>query len=147
MMKQLNLPVYDFRYRTTGQSKEIFDSLRKKFVRLTPEEWVRQHFVMYLTSELKYPSGLVSIETGIMVNGLQKRSDIVVYDRNGQPWMIVECKRPEVTLNEETFYQAANYHQTLNSQYLVVTNGIQHYCCKFAEQGFQFINSFPEFEK
>src|SRR4030095_3791438 len=107
-MVNLNLPTYPFRFRTSGQSKEIFDSLRKKFVALTQEEWVRQNFIMYLKEELRYPAGLISIEKGFLLNQRKKRADIVVHDSNGLPWMIVECKAPSITLSEETFYQAAS---------------------------------------
>jgi hypothetical protein len=144
-MNKLNLPPYPFRIRTSGQSKEIFDSLRKKFVLLTPEEWVRQHFIKYLQDELHYPAGLISIERGLIVNQRAKRSDIVIYDQMGKPWMIVECKAPHITLNEAAFYQAANYHLKLNVQFLVVTNGIQHYCCKFVDGTFNFVKGFPAY--
>jgi len=146
-MTKLNLPSYTFRIRTSGQSKEIFDSLRRKFVTLTPEEWVRQHFVMYLKEELHYPPGFIAIEKGLLLNERAKRSDIVVHDPIGKPWMIVECKAPQINMNEDTFYQAAAYHMKLNVQYLVITNGIQHYCCKFANGNFHFVNGFPAYNE
>jgi hypothetical protein len=144
-MTELNLPTYQFRIRTSGQSKEIFDSLRRKFVSLTPEEWVRQHFIMYMTNTLNYPAGLISVEKGLVFNERAKRTDIVLHNKSGKPWMIVECKAPKIVLSEETFYQAANYHLKLDVEYLVVTNGIQHYCCKFAEGNFMFVNGFPAY--
>lgn len=144
-MKELNLPSYPFRIRTSGQSTEIFDSLRKKFVALTPEEWVRQHFIMYISHELKYPTSMIAVEKGLKFNTLQKRADIVVHDRQGAPWMVVECKAPEVKLTQEAFYQAAGYHLQLQVQYLAVTNGLQHYCCKFADGTFEFISNFPPY--
>ena len=145
-MVNLNLPVYDFRFRTSGQSKEIFDALRKKFVSLTQEEWVRQNFIMFIREELKYPSGLISVEKGLSVNTLKKRTDIVVHNKAGLPWMIVECKAPSVTLSEATFYQAAGYHLRLNVKYLVVTNGLLHFCSKMENGQFELINHFPEYE-
>jgi len=144
-MTELNLPHYQFRIRTTGQSKEIFDILRRKFVSLTPEEWVRQHFIMFIKEELHYPAGFISVERGLILNERQKRTDIVVHDQNGKPWMIVECKAPHIALSEQSFYQASSYHLTLNVQYLVITNGIQHYCCKFADGNFSFMKGFPEY--
>ena len=144
-MNELNLPAFPFRIRTSGQSKEIFDSLRRKYVRLTPEEWVRQHFIMYARNILNYPPGLISVEKGLLVNTRNKRTDIVIHEKNGQHWMIVECKAPSVNLNEETFYQAANYNHTLKVKYLVVTNGIKHFCCKFENDSFMFIDGFPEY--
>lgn len=144
-MKELNLPSYPFRIRTSGQSTEIFDSLRKKFVSLTPEEWVRQHFIMYLCNGLHYPSAMIAVEKGLKFNTLQKRADIVIHNRQGAPWMIVECKAPEVRLSQEAFYQAAGYHLQLQVQYLAVTNGLQHYCCKFAGDSFEFISDFPPY--
>ncbi len=145
-MVNLNLPQYDFRIRTSGQSKEIFDALRKKFVVLTPEEWVRQNFIMYLREELKYPSGLIAVERGLTVNRLRKRTDIVIYDQNGSPWMIVECKAPGVKLTEATFYQASDYHHRLNVKYLVVTNGLLHFCSKSENGQFALLDHFPDFE-
>ena len=145
-MVNLNLPSYDFRFRNSGQSKEIFDALRKKFVVLTQEEWVRQNFIMFLREELKYPSGLITVEKGLTFNRLRKRTDIVIHDRQGAPWMIVECKAPGVTLTEAVFYQAAAYHLRLNVKYLVITNGLSHYCSKSENGQFVLLNSFPEFE-
>ncbi|HMT29318.1 MAG TPA: type I restriction enzyme HsdR N-terminal domain-containing protein [Bacteroidia bacterium] len=145
-MNDLNLPAYPFQIRTSGQSKEIFDSLRRKYVKLTPEEWVRQHFVMYLKNELKYPSGLIAVEKSLIVNQLYKRTDIVIHSKMGKPWMIVECKAPDIVIDENTFYQAANYNHTLNVKYLVVTNGIKHFCCKFEDGNFNFIEGFPPYE-
>jgi hypothetical protein len=145
MMSDLNLPSYPFRLRTTGQSKEIFDSIRRKFVALTPEEWVRQHFLAFMVDHLRYPAPLINMERGLIFNERKKRTDIVVHNRDGKPWMIVECKAPFVVLNEETFYQAASYHLQLNVQYLVVTNGMKHYCCKFENGAFAFVKGFPSY--
>ncbi|MBK9046035.1 MAG: type I restriction enzyme HsdR N-terminal domain-containing protein [Bacteroidetes bacterium] len=144
-MAELNLPSYPFKIRTTGQSKEIFDSLRRKFVLLTPEEWVRQHFVEFLKNELGYPASLIAIEKGFKVNQRSKRADIVIHNRSGMPWMIVECKASHVVLTEEAFYQAASYHLKLNVSYLIITNGLQHYCCKFENGTFAFVEGFPTF--
>lgn len=144
-MQELNLPSYPFKLRTMGQSTEIFDSLRKKFVPLTPEEWVRQHFIMFIRNELKYPAGMIAIEKGLKVNNRPKRADIIVHDPAGRPWMIVECKAPGVQLNQDAFFQAAGYHMKLNVMYLAVTNGLQHYCCKYENESFTFIHNFPTY--
>jgi hypothetical protein len=146
IMDNLNLPAYPFRFRTSGQSKEIFDSLRKKYVLLTPEEWVRQHFIMFLKEQLNYPAGFISVERGLLLNDRKKRTDIVIHDSTGKPWMIVECKAPGVKLSQEAFYQAAAYHLKLQVKYLVVTNGMKHFCCKFENEKFTFTESFPGFE-
>lgn len=145
-MDNLNLPHYPFRFRTSGQSKEIFDTLRKKYVVLTPEEWVRQHFIMYMREQLHYPAGYISVEQGLSLNDRKKRADIVIHDTTGKPWMIVECKASSVKLTESAFYQAAAYHLKLQVKYLVVTNGITHFCCKFEQEKFVFANNFPGFE-
>ncbi len=144
---KLNLPVYDFRLRSVGQRKQIFDSLRKKFVPLTPEEWVRQHFVQFLVQEKKYPSSLMAIEKGLKVHVLKKRTDIVVYNRFGNPWMIVECKAPEVEISEDTLFQAARYNMTLNVNYIALTNGMEHYCCRIDEKEIVFLEDVPEYKR
>src|SRR5690606_27113443 len=93
-MVDLNLPSFEYRIKKTEEKTFIFDEIRKKFVVLTPEEWVRQHFVHYMIGHLRYPRALINVETGLAYNQLRKRSDIVLYDRTGKPWMIVECKAP-----------------------------------------------------
>lgn len=145
-MQKLNLPEYDFRIKNEGQSKQIFDKLRGRFVALTPEEWVRQHFILFLIEEKKYPSGLFSIERSIKLNELNKRSDLVVFDRNGQPWMLVEFKSFDVSITQETFYQAARYNMVHKVPYMVVSNGMEHYCCRMTEDNFEFMDDLPEFE-
>jgi hypothetical protein len=148
-MTKLNLPEYSFRIQKTEKGLQIFDSLRKKFVSLTPEEWVRQNFIQYLIEEKKYPASLIAIETGLKYNKLQKRSDIKVHDRRGNVWMIVECKKTEVKITQETFDQAAIYnmsHKT-KTKYLAVTNGLTHYCCEldYEHEKYSFLKEFPEY--
>ena len=109
----------------------IFDPLRKKYVRLTPEEWVRQNFVQYLVNEGNYPPGLIGIEVLFIYNSLRKRADILVHNRLGEPVMIVECKSPVIRLNDEVFDQIVTYNMHLKVPYLVVTNGMLHYACVF----------------
>ena len=124
----LNLPSFDFKIKKAEGKLWIFDVLRKKFIVLLPEEWVRQHFIHFLLQDMHYPKALIKVEGGLVVNERRKRSDIVVYDRKGNPWMIVECKSPEVPVTNETFFQAAVYNQTLRANYVVITNGLTHLC-------------------
>jgi hypothetical protein len=144
-MQTLNLPAYDFRTRNSGQSTEIFDCIRRKFVVLTPEEWVRQHFVRFMSDGLGYPLSLMSLEKGLEVNKLRKRTDIVVHDRSGKPWMIVECKAPDVPVSTEALFQASAYHEKLQSRYLVATNGLTHMCCEFVDGSFSFLKEMPAY--
>jgi len=127
-MQPLNLPDFDVKIIKEDGKRRIFDFIRKKYVVLTPEEWVRQHFLHYLTDSLKYPRSLIRIETGIQKNTLPKRTDILVHDRTGKPWMVVECKAPEIKLDRNCFNQALMYNMVLGAQYISVTNGLLHYC-------------------
>jgi type I site-specific restriction endonuclease len=143
----LNLPPGEFRYNVVGQSKQIFDCVRKRFVALTEEEWVRQNFMFFMIHSKKYPASLMGIEKMVKVNNLSQRADIVVYQRNGLPWMIVECKSVKVSLTENTFYQAARYSSTLKVPYFVITNGLNHYCLHFNGQELKALSDLPEFDQ
>src|SRR5690349_1542646 len=123
-MVQLNLPAFEYQLKKEEGKVWIFDNLRKKYLVLTPEEWVRQHFVNYLIQERKYPRALIKLEGGLSYNTLAKRSDIVVFDREGKPWMIVECKAPDVVISDGTLRQASMYNAQLKAKYLAVTNGL-----------------------
>jgi hypothetical protein len=129
-MEKLNLPPFDFELKKSAESVFIFDALRKRFVVLTPEEWVRQHFIHYLIEHLKYPKALIRVEGGLTFNTLSKRSDIVVFDREVKPWMIVECKAPALKLSQRTIEQAATYNHSLKAKYIVITNGMSTICCE-----------------
>ncbi len=129
-MIALNLPAFDYVLKKESGKVFILDILRKKYLVLTPEEWVRQHFIHYLINELTYPKSLIKVEGGLNFNQLQKRSDIVVFDREGNPWMLVECKAPDQKLGQQTLNQAGVYNHTLQAKYLVVTNGMKHLCCE-----------------
>ena len=129
-MIKLNLPAFDCVVKKEEGKFFILDIIRKKYLVLTPEEWVRQHFINYLVTELKYPKALIKIEGGLTFNKLSKRSDIVVFNRNGEPWMIVECKAPNQKINQSTLRQASVYNHTLRGKYLTVTNGLVHICCE-----------------
>lgn len=125
----------------------IFDSIRKKFVVLTPEEWVRQHFLNYLIETLYYPKALIKIETGLIYNQLQRRSDMIVYDRHAQPWMIVECKSPGQALNNLTIRQVSVYNTVIKAKYIAITNGLVHWCYEVDvnENQTRFLDSFPTY--
>jgi hypothetical protein len=127
-MYTLNLPDFDCKLKKAEGKVWIFDVIRKKYIVLTPEEWVRQHFINYLISDLKYPRALIKVEGGLKFNQLSKRSDIVVFDREGSPWMVVECKSPTVALSQESLMQASAYNASLRSKYITITNGLSHHC-------------------
>lgn len=147
MFPELNLPRYNFKLNSNNDSQrtQIFDRIRKKYVVLTPEEWVRQHFVHYLIDEKKYPESLVGVEITLIYNTLKKRADIIVYNTSGIVEIIVECKSPDIKISQDTFDQAARYNLKFRSNYLVVTNGLQHYCCAmdYEKNTYQFIENIP----
>ena len=146
-MYKLNLPEFDYKLKKAEGKVCIFDIIRKKYLVLTPEEWVRQHFVNYLLSDKKIPRSLIRIEGGLTYNALLKRSDIVVYDRNGAPWLIVECKAPAVQVAPATVAQAALYNSTLRAPYVCVTNGLVHIYAhiQWEERGTRQLEELPVF--
>lgn len=146
---ELNLPPYAFKLHQKDGVVFIFDELRKKDLVLTPEEWVRQHFIRYLIIQKKYPRTLIKLEGGIKLNRLQKRTDILVFDQNGKAQVLVECKATSVKITQDVFDQAARYNMVHKVKYLVVSNGLQHYCCAmdYANNNYQFINELPECDK
>ncbi len=125
-MFTLNFPSYNFRTRHLGGQLQIFDPVRKKYVALTPEEWVRQHLILYLNSEKQVPLHMMASERGLSINRMTKRFDLVVYNLSGKPALIVECKAPTVALSEDVFFQIARYNLALKVNYLLVSNGLQH---------------------
>lgn len=129
-MQTLNLPTTDCKITKQGDKYLIFDRIRKKFVVLTPEEWVRQQFIGYLVEHQHYPPGLISVETGLHYHKRKKRSDIQVFDRSGGIFMLVECKSPEIKLTQATLHQAMSYAKMLKPQHLTLTNGLQHFIFK-----------------
>jgi len=129
-MENLNLPKYSYKIKNRENKLYIFDIVRKKYIVLTPEEWVRQHFVNYLITHKKYPKSIIAIEKQLKYNGLIKRTDILVFDKQGQPDIIVECKSPSIKISQDTFDQIARYNLKLNANFLIVTNGLDHYYCK-----------------
>lgn len=147
-MNQLRLPSFEHKIKKEGGKNLILDLIRKKYVVLTPEEWVRQHFVHFLISEMKYPKSLFKVESGLKFNNIQKRSDILIYNRQGKSWMVVECKSPDIKLTQKAFNQIAVYNMTIGAKYLAVTNGLVHYCCEASKASNEpvFLPDFPAFE-
>ena len=147
--KNLNLPAYPFKIKKDKDGEKIFDEIRKKYLVLTPEEWVRQNFIQYLVGHLGYPAGLMAIESGLKVHSMDKRSDLLIYDSAGNKCMLVECKAPDVELNQKVFDQAARYNLVYKAPYIIITNGIMHYCVhvKFETGQFEFLNEIPVYSE
>jgi len=147
-MQKLNFPTYSFRFKNSENKVAIFDEIRKKFIILTPEEWVRQHVVQYLLQDKNYPKSYINVEKLIKVNDLSKRYDVIVYQPNGEIYLLIECKAPEVTITQHTFDQIARYNLVLNAKYLMVSNGLNHYFCQmdFEKEQYNFLHELPEFE-
>lgn len=146
-MEKLNLPSFQYRFREENDIVHIFDIIRKKHVVLTPEEWVRQHFVHLMIDHFKYPKSLIKLESGHSYNDLKKRTDIIVYDRNGEPFLLVECKAPSVKLTDKTFQQVSTYNQTIKAPHIVITNGLKTLCCAidFEKNAISYLETLPEF--
>ena len=146
-MPQLNLPNAALKTKLVEGTTQVFDAVRKKYLVLTAEEWVRQHFIHYLNSEKKYPLGLMGIEQMVKYNEQSTRADIVLYTNEGKPNMIVECKSPKVKITQDAFNQIAKYNFKLRVDFLVVTNGMQHFCCAmdYENNKITFLNEVPEF--
>ena len=146
-MIKIEFPKERIKIQHRGSGHEVFDVIRKKWLVLTPEEWVRQHIIHFLLITKKYPASLIAVEKEIMLGELKKRCDLVVYNRQSQPWMIIECKEMNVILSEKALEQVLRYHITLGAKYLVITNG--SYCFGFRKENEQFteVNDFPQFEK
>lgn len=147
-MQLLNFPAYIFRFKNSENKVAIFDDIRKKFIVITPEEWVRQNVVQFLLQEKKYPKSLINVEKVLKINGLSKRYDIVVFNNDGSIFILIECKAPDIKISQTTFDQIARYNLTLKAEYLMVTNGLKHYFCKmdYKSEKYQFLESLPEFQ-
>ena len=147
-MQELNFPSYLFRLKSSENKTLIFDIIRKKYVVLTPEEWVRQHVIKYLLEQKKYPISLISIEKQLKINSLTKRVDIIVFNTDGNPEIIVECKAPNISISQHTFDQIARYNLRLKANHLMVTNGLNHYYCQMDvdKETYLFLRDIPEYE-
>lgn len=145
---KLNLPQADLRLKSENGMVKVFDPLRKRYVKLTPEENVRQLFVNWLVNYLHYPAGLMGNEVGIELNGTRRRCDTVLWDRYGHPLMIVEYKAPGVNVTQDVFDQIVRYNMVLRARYLVVSNGLRHYCCviDYDKNSYHFIPSVPDWQ-
>lgn len=128
MMQKLNLPEYSVKTRIVNNQQQIFDEIRRKYVTLIPEEWVRQHFINYLVNDRKFPKGLLAVEHPLTINKVSHRADIVAFASDGKPLVVVECKAPEVAINQSVIQQISRYNILLKAPILILTNGIVHYC-------------------
>lgn len=146
-MQQLNFPTYSFRFKNNENKVAIFDEIRKKFMILTPEEWVRQNVVRFLLEEKKYSKSYINVEKLIKINDLNKRYDIVVFQPNGEIFLLIECKAPEVQITQQTFDQIARYNLVLKAKFLMVTNGLNHYFCQmdFENEKYNFLKELPDY--
>ena len=146
-MQQLNFPKYSFRFKNSENKDSIFDEIRKKFMLLTPEEWVRQHVVHFLIYEKKYPKSYINVEKIVKINGMNKRYDVVVFNKDGSIFLLIECKAPKIAIDQKTFDQIARYNLILNANYLMVTNGLNHYFCQmdFEKEQYSFLKELPDF--
>lgn len=144
---KLNLPEYSFRFQREGENIQIFDEFRKIWVKLTPEEWVRQNLLVYLRDYLGCPESLTAVEKSIKVNRLIKRFDIVVYNNQGNPLILIECKAPEVKITQKVMDQAGRYNISLKVPYIIISNGLIHICCKInhLSHKFSFLKNIPHY--
>jgi hypothetical protein len=145
LFQKLNLPPFEFKIKEDEGKKFIYDTIRKNYFLLTPEEWVRQHFLHFLINHYHYPKGLIKIETGLRYNKLLKRSDIIIFDRNGRPFLLVECKSADHKLIQAGFDQAAMYNTTIKAPYIALTNGLKTYCCRINQETrhYEFMEDLP----
>lgn len=149
LLQELNFPKFSFRFKNSENKISIFDVIRKKFVTLQPEEWVRQHCIQYLIEVKKYPKSLINVEKEMIINDLKKRYDIVVFNPDGSIHVIVECKSHSVSIDQATFDQIARYNLVLNATYLMITNGLNHYYCQMnhRNQTYQFLKDIPDYQQ
>lgn len=146
-MLELNLPTYDKKITLKEDKPFILDVIRRQYVALTPEEWVRQHFVHYLIEHKGYPQSLMANEVQLKLNGMSRRCDSVVYDRSLKPCIIVEYKAPTVNITQQVFDQICRYNMVLQVDYLIVSNGLVHYCCKidYTTRSYSFLKEIPQY--
>jgi hypothetical protein len=148
-LPKLNFPLSKFKLKEDKNKFYIYDVVRRKFVVLTPEEWVRQNCLHYLRDYKHYPMSLLAVEKGIIINNQNLRYDIVAYNKKTNPVLLVECKAPEVKISQSTFDQIAAYNLALKVPYLLLTNGLQHYCCAsdFENSRYNFLKEVPDFKE
>ena len=148
-MQSIHFPPYPIQTKTEAGKELVFDPVRKIWVALQPEEWVRQHVLFFLLQDRQVPAGLIAVEKGFTYQGKPYRADVIVHDRQGKPALMVECKAPEVPISQAAFDQVATYNQVIRARYLYVTNGLQHFCSKidWSRQTYEFISSVPGFNE
>ena len=148
-MLQLNLPQYSFRIKKQNEKLVIFDSQRKRYVALTPEEWVRQNFIRFLIEEKGYPAAYLAIEKQLNMNGMKKRCDAILYNEHALPFLIIELKAPNVAISQATFDQVAVYNAKLKVDFFIISNGIEHFCCKvnLETARYEFFPEIPDFNQ
>ncbi len=147
-MYELSLPTYDVKLRGTQERPEILDFLRRRYVALTPEEWVRQHFTHWLVEHKGYPKGMLGNEIELRIGEKRLRCDSILYTKEAKPRMIIEYKAPTIQIKQQVFNQITVYNLLLHVDYLVVSNGLQHYCCKmdYANQRYSFLEDIPNYD-
>lgn len=148
-MIQLNLPTQQLKIKDDNGIIKIYDSLRSKYLVLTPEEWVRQNFVSFLISEKHFPASLMSNEIALKFNKMTRRCDTVVFNKKGEPFVIIEYKAPNIKISQQVFDQIVRYNMVLKADYLMVSNGLQHYCCKidYINNSYQFLKDLPDYSE
>lgn len=148
-MKRLNLPTYSLKIKSENGLGYVYDEFRRKYVRLTPEEWVRQNFAHYLVNEKSYPSSRIIIEKTLRINKMVKRCDMVICDNSGNPVILIECKSPDIKISQATFEQVAIYNISFRVEFLIITNGVKHFCCRvdFNTSEINFLNEIPDYQR
>ena len=146
-MYQLNLPEYNFRIKKQEEKLYIFDSQRKRYVSLSPEEWVRQHFIRFLIEEKGYPAAYLAVEKQLSMNGMMKRCDAILYNQYALPILIIELKAPNIPITQATFDQVAVYNSKLKVDFFIISNGLEHFCCRVNTEtaNYEFFPEIPNF--
>lgn len=149
MLQPLELPPYPFKIVDDNGRLTLFDEIRKKHILITPEEWVRQHFVQYLINQKGYPKSLIKLEGGLRLHGNPRRTDIVIFNSSGQKILLIECKAPSVAIDQKVFDQVARYNMVHKVALLAVSNGLKHFYCRinFANESYQFIEDLPDYKE
>lgn len=144
-MNALNLPYFPLKIKKVEEKHFVWDILRKKYIQITPEEWVRQHFVHFLIERKGYPKGLLANEVQVLLNGQKKRCDTILYSKTQEPFMIIEYKAPDVPITQKVFDQITRYNIALKVRYLIVSNGIEHFCCEvdYLQHNYRFLPEIP----
>ncbi len=148
VLTPLNLPRCELSLRDAGGELEVFDAIRRKFVRCTPEEWVRQNFLRYLIDHRGYAASLIAVEMGFRYQDMLRRADILAHDRRGRPFLLVECKAPDVPIGQATFDQVSRYNRVVGARFLAATNGLKHFCWRVVPESgsYEFLNGVPPHE-